>query len=376
MSESPLALFVGEWLPYSETFVYDQVRHQARFVAHAFAKGLSPVAARFPYPHVHALALPERLLYLGFGRSPTFERAIDALRPKVVHAHFGLNGVLAAPFARRAGAPLVVTFHGHDVSGLFPQNRFTLRYGRYQLHADAMLAQASLLLCASQELADLLAQRSPESARKLVVHRLGIELARFAACAAVRPDGPLRVVMIGRMVEKKGMAYGISAFARLCAEQVGEGAELVIAGDGPLRASLEAQARALGLGDRVRFAGVVDAARVPELLASAHVLLAPSVVARDGDRESGVIVLKEAGAARLPAIGTRHGGIPEIIDDGVTGFLVPERDAAALADKLILLSSDRKLCEAMGAAAYAKIAREYDSAAQNARLEQHFASVL
>ena len=77
-----------------------------------------------------------------------------------------------------------------------------------------------------------------------------------------------------------------------------------------------------GCAGRVRFAGVLCHADVLEHMAEADLLIAPSVIAKDGDRESGLVVVKEAAARSVPTIGTRHGGIPEIIDDERTGFLV------------------------------------------------------
>ena len=105
-------------------------------------------------------------------------------------------------------------------------------------------------------------------------------------------------------------------------------------------------------------------------LGTCHVLLAPSVVeAATGNRESGLIVVKEASAAGAVPIGTRHGGIPEIIDDGVTGFLVPERDVDAMADRLLRVMQDPAKCQTMGAAAREKMLREYDNRVRVAALE-------
>jgi glycosyltransferase involved in cell wall biosynthesis len=179
---------------------------------------------------------------------------------------------------------------------------------------------------------------------------------------------------VGRLVEKKGVAYALEAFARVRA-RVPE-ARLRVVGDGPLRGRLEARAEALGVSEAVTFVGVLDAEGVRAEMAAADLLTAPSVTGARGDRESGVIVLKEAAATGLPAVGTRHGGIPEIIEDGTTGFLVGERDVDALASALSALVEDPALRRRMGAAARAKIEREYDTVRQNARLEARLAALL
>lgn len=372
MSEAlPLAMFVGTWLPYSETFIYDQVQHQSRFSTTVFARGRGGAGERFPYDRVVALGPIERTAYELFARSPTYARHLRSSGARAVHAHFGTNGALATPLARGLGIPLAVTFHGHDVAGLLPQNRRTRRYFRYQRYAPDMFDYASLLLCASQELADMLLELGAP-ASKIVVHRLGIDLARWQV--PERGDGPVSVLMIGRLVEKKGMEYGIRAFAEVHREH--PDIRLRIVGSGPRAEELAALARALDVESAVSFLGVLAPDQIAAELARAHVLLAPSVVAQDGDRESGVIVIKEAGAAGLPTIGTHHGGIPEIIEHARTGLLVPERDAGALAVCLRQLIENPDERAAMGREARAAMEAQYDTVRQNARLEEHLASML
>jgi glycosyltransferase involved in cell wall biosynthesis len=364
-------MFVGTWLPYSETFIYDQVQHQSRFRATAFARRRGGAPERFPYEHVVSLGPIERKLYEFWRIAPTFSRQLRAIGAKAAHAHFGTNGVLAMPFARALGIPLAVTFHGYDVGALLPQNKYTSTYFRYQRQAPAMFDYASLLLCASQELADMLLELgAPES--KIVVHRLGIDLGRWNV--AERSDGPVSVLMIGRLVEKKGMEYGIRAFAQVRRDH--PDIRLRIVGEGPLGDELRALVRSLEVEDAVTFVGVLASEEVAAELARAHALLAPSVVAANGDRESGVIVIKEAGATGLPTIGTRHGGIPEIIDHETTGFLVPERDADALAIHLRTMIEDPAARARMGAAARAQMEDKYDTVRQNARFEELLASML
>lgn len=176
--------------------------------------------------------------------------------------------------------------------------------------------------------------------------------------------------MIGRFVEKKGFEYGLSAFAEVAREQ--PTMHLTLVGDGERGAVLHRLATALGVADRVTFTGPLPPDRVATVLASSHVLLAPSVVDREGNRESGLIVVKEASACGTVPIGTMHGGIPEIIDTGETGYLVPERDSAAIADRLRLLARDPALRDRLGANAREKMRREYDNRARVLALEERY----
>lgn len=367
----PIGVVVGSWLSYSETFIHQQVKDQRRVRAVVCAKQRSPYHARFPYDPVVVLPSWELVTYYLTGYAPSFRRALKDHGARMIHAHFGLNGAAILPLVERLHLPLVVTFHGHDVAGLFPENRWTLRYGRYQRQAPRLFQVADRLLACSEELAERLMDAGAP-ADKIRVHRLGVDLGTFDV--PDRPDRDPTVLMIGRLVEKKGMDDGIVAFAR--ARKTVPKAKLHIVGDGPLRAELEALVRAEGLASSVTFAGVQDASAIRASLAQADIMLTPSRVSRNGDRESGVIVLKEAGAMGLPSVGTRHGGIPEIIEDGQTGFLVDERDVGAMQDRLTQLLTDPDLRHRLGRAARRQIERHYDAQRQNERLETLLLEVL
>ena len=368
-----LALFVGDWLPYSETFVYDQVAQQKRTKIRVYA--LSELAASrssFPYANVHTLSKLDRVRHLlGVGAS-THLQDLRSHNIRLIHAHFGTNGARSLHVAKALNLPLAVSYHGYDIGGLEKSNRFHPRYWRYQQLAKPMFDYASLFLCASQELAEILVQQHGVAPDKVVVHRLGIDLQRFQPC--IRAEGPVRALMIGRLVEKKGMEYGLQAFAN--AKRDAPQIHLDIVGSGPRLQSLQQLANALGLSQSVTFHGSLKPDDVLGRLKQAHLLLAPSVVAADGDRESGVLVVKEAGATGLPVIGSRHGGIPEIIDDGETGFLVEERDVKTLTERLISLVSQPKLRAQLGQQAVAKMAAHYDTVVQNARLESLLCSLV
>jgi glycosyltransferase involved in cell wall biosynthesis len=164
-------------------------------------------------------------------------------------------------------------------------------------------------------------------------------------------------------VEKKGTKVLIEA---LTANAL-VGARLVIIGDGPLRGALERQARKLG--DRVRFLGAVTSDEVAMWMRRASVLAAPSVTAADGDAEGLPNVVVEAAASGLPVVGTLHSGIPEAIEDGVTGFLVPEGDAGALAARLADVLGSEELRRDLGAAARGLAERKFDRRILTERLE-------
>jgi glycosyltransferase involved in cell wall biosynthesis len=361
-----VAVFSARFLPYSETFVHDELRAHTRYEAHVFCTRRAH-ADRFPYPHVFAGGA----LYACTRISPRFDRQLAEGGYSLVHAHFGTGGVYAVPFARRHGLPLVVTFHGFDVPLLGSAERLYPKYWPYAALGPSVLRHMALGLCASNELYELLRELGVEPAR-LRVHRIGLDLERFVAAPRDPAAEPL-VVMIGRFVPKKGLVYGVRAFAEV-RRRLGRG-RLVLVGDGELRRAIEAEIRAEGAEAHVSLAGTLPHAEVAALLARADVLLAPSVTSIDGDRESGNVAIKEASASGAVPIGTWHGGLPEIIDDGRTGFLVPERDVATLAARLETLLRDPDLRARMAEAARAKMHAEYDNRARVAALEEAYDSV-
>ena len=359
-----IALFCTNFLPTSQVFVYEQLRQYQRSEVDVFAWRRFH-AERFPFPRVH-LAEPS---YVVAGRSRRFARAFRERRFDLVHAHFGPAGAYARRFAAQHDLPLLVTFHGYDVPLLSSPRRFLPLHLPYALGSRALLRELRLGLCASGELLQMLLGLGVSKDR-LRVHHLGIDLERFRFVAS-HPE-PL-VTMVGRLVEKKGFDDGLRAFAH--AQKLGPRARLVIVGEGERLASLQSLARTLGIAEQVRFLGSRSNEQVAELLGQTSVLLAPSVVARDGNRESGLIVVKEAAAAGAVPIGTLHGGIPDSIEHGVTGFLVPEHDHRSMGEHLARLLGDEDSRALLARAARAKMEREFDNRRLVAELEDVYDEV-
>lgn len=359
-----VALFCTNFLSDSQVFIYEQLRQYQRWQADVFAwRRFNP--ERFSFPRVHR-AEPA---YVIRGRSRRFTRAFAERGYALVHAHFGPAGAYARRYARRAGVPLLVTFHGYDVPLLSSPRRYLPLNLPYALGGPGMLRDLRLGICASTELMNMLMALGVDP-KRLRVHRLGIDLERFA----FDPRRDRReVLMVGRLVEKKGFEYGLTAFARALSR--GIDARLTIVGQGERRRLLERQARELGIAANVAFVGAQTNEQVAARMARASVLLAPSVVARDGNRESGLIVVKEASAAGAVPIATRHGGIPDSIDDGRSGFLVEERDADAMGDRLARVLLDEPLRARLAAAGRAKMEREFDNRKLVAALEDIYDEV-
>jgi colanic acid/amylovoran biosynthesis glycosyltransferase len=278
----------------------------------------------------------------------------------VCYCAFGMDAPHALRLRRLGvlGGGLVVAFRGADTT------KYVARRGP-RVYAGTF-REARLLLPVCDFLGRRLV-RLGAPAERVVVHRTGIDLGRWPYRERhPAASGGLRLVSVGRLVEKKGIAQVLRA-VRLLGDR-GVPAEYRVLGDGPLREPLESLARELGIADRVTFEGRQGQEAVRAGLDRSHVLVAASVTAPDGDEEGIPNVLKEAMASGMPVVGTRHAGIPELIEDGVSGWLVPERDEAALAAALTRLAAEPGRWPAMGRAGRAKVEREYDIHRLNDRL--------
>lgn len=283
-------------------------------------------------------------------------RRCAALGITHLHAHFGTNSATVAMLAAAMGGPRYsFTVHGPEefdapvalCLGLKMQRAaFTVAissYGRSQLCRWAAGA---------------------DWPRIKVVH-CGIEPDRFANPAPLPPGGP-KLVAIGRLAEQKGFALLIEALA-LAAPQH-PGLHIALVGDGPLRGALEAAIAAQGLGSRVTLTGWADEARVHAELAAAHALVLPSFA------EGLPMVVMEAMAAGRPVIATSIAGVPELVQAGVTGWLVPAGDATALAGAMAALAATppEDLSE-MGRKGRARVVARHDADTEAARLAALFA---
>jgi colanic acid/amylovoran biosynthesis glycosyltransferase len=278
----------------------------------------------------------------------------------ICYCAFGMDAPHALRLRRLGalGGELVVAFRGADTT------KYVARRGP-RVYARTF-RQARLLLPVCDFLARRLIQLGAPPER-VVVHRTGIDLRRwpYREREPAR-DGRLRLVTVGRLVEKKGIEHVLRA-VRILVDR-GMDVEYRILGDGPRREPLAALVAELGMRDRVTLHGRHGQEMVRDGLEGSDVLVAASVTAADGDEEGIPNVLKEAMALGLPVVGTRHAGIPELIEDGVSGFLVPERDETALAGVLQRLADEPGRWAAMGRAGRAKIELDYDIDGLNDRL--------
>jgi glycosyltransferase involved in cell wall biosynthesis len=279
---------------------------------------------------------------LGARRVWAFSRDLRARRPDVFHAHltwplackFGLTGaILARVPAIVATVQLYVEFPLNP--SIFVQQRLiAASVGRY--------------IAVSQAVAQRLIQKLPWPERKVqVIHNCISAASNSINCKPIERTSQPVVLTVARLDEQKGHHYLLEA-----AVQVPE-AQFVLAGDGPLRASLEAQARSLGVERQVRFLGYRK--DVSELLANCDVFVLPSLY------EGLPLAILEAMWAGKPVIATQIGGTDEAVITGETGLLIPPADPVALATAIRTILADQSLAQRLASAGRARVEQEFSA---------------
>jgi glycosyltransferase involved in cell wall biosynthesis len=279
---------------------------------------------------------------------------------QLLHVYFGHIAVHLLPLMRHSTKPTVVSFHGADVL-------VDLDKPHYRLATRGMLTAARLVLVRSRSLARAVSALGC-SEEKIRLHRTGIPLTEIAFRSRIWPiDGAWKLLQAGRLIEKKGFETSLRAFAAF--QQKNPAAIFTIAGEGPMKDRLRNFAQELGVGEQVRFTGFLSQTRLREEFYRAHLFLHPSELGGDGNQEGVPNAMLEAMASGLPVFATKHGGIPEAIEDRVSGLLIGERDHQALGEALLDWTKRPGELSKMGQNGAAAVATRFERKAQARELE-------
>jgi len=277
----------------------------------------------------------------------------------IVHAHFGPNG-LKSLILKKIKLPIkfVATFYGYDLGPY-------VLSGGHDVYRE-LFQQGDTFICISDAGKEkLLKLGAPEE--KMIKIPMGIDLNSIPfKHRSYNPPEAIRLLSVGRLVEMKGREYALKAVAKLKDKYP---LHYDIVGDGPLRPDLEKLAADLGLGSSVKFWGWTSSEALTDLYDQAHLFVHPSITSSDGNQEGQGMVLLEAQACGIPVVATKHGAFPDSLIDGRTGFLVPEKDADALAERLDFLISSPHLWPQMGRLGRRFVQDNFDSKILNNRLE-------
>jgi colanic acid/amylovoran biosynthesis glycosyltransferase len=223
----------------------------------------------------------------------------------IVHTHFATKSIIGAQL-KEIGimkGKLVSTFYGYDITGFIEKNGKEV-YVLLFREADLIIVIVEKW---KKKLIDL--GCTPE---KIITHRIGVAPEKFRNIGK-QNDSSIRILSIGRFVEKKGFGEGIRAFAKV--NRKNQNIVYEIIGEGPLKNKLKKLTKELGVEEKIHFLGPRNQNEVIEIIKKTDIFLAPSITARNGDQEGTPVVLMEAMAGGLPVVSTYHGGIPELVKD-------------------------------------------------------------
>lgn len=281
----------------------------------------------------------------------------------LMHIYFGHTGVHLLPFIQVWDKPCIVSFHGADVM-------LKANSPDYAVKLRKVFHSVPLVLARSRSLERRLIQLGcpPD---KIRINRTGLPLEQFPARRReAPPEGAWRFLQACRLIPKKGLTTCLRAFALFRREN--PKAELFIAGKGPLQPILEALAAQLDVSEHVHFTGFLSQPELLNLYHQCHVFLHPSEMPADENQEGIPNSILEAMATGMPVLATRHGGIPEAVEEGRCGALVEERDYQALAAEMKKITRTQHSFAEMGVLASESVVANFEQRLHVAQLEGHY----
>jgi colanic acid/amylovoran biosynthesis glycosyltransferase len=336
---------------------------------------------RFPFEAVQIVSKPATHLFRRFwfrqvrdkpwqisrAEVRTLLNVLSKHRAQVLHIYFGQIAVHLLPLIRAWQNPTIVSFHGADV--MVDMNK-----PAYLEATRQMLDAVKLILVRSDSLRRALVDLGCK-AEKIEIQRTGIPVQEFQFRERSFPStGEWRLVQTGRLIEKKGLPVSLRAFATFLTRH--PNATLTVAGEGPLLAELQNLTSDLKIERHVSFTGFISEQQLREIYYQSHIFLHPSQTGDDGNQEGIPNSMLEAMATGLPTFATDHGGIPEAIENGVTGVLVPERDHKALAQALIDATRHAEFLSRIARCGTDVVRKNFDLRMQAQRLEQIYLRLL
>jgi colanic acid/amylovoran biosynthesis glycosyltransferase len=342
-------------------------------------------------PKIYAVLKGLRLLFVNLGKEPVvllrslnpFQYGKEALSMRllywaipmlkkepydIIHCHsaiVGVNGILLREIGAIQGK-IITSFHGGDVSWqpkLYGKNVYKPLFK----NGDWFTSNTKFTAETARELGC-----PPE---KISILPVGLDVPLYSfEPRYLNPDEPVKIITVARLVEKKGIEYAIAAVAKVL--KTYPNIIYKIVGEGHLREPLEKLIAELGVSEKVHLLGWMTQDEVRKLYADSHIFILSSVTAADGDKEGQGLVLQEAQAMGLPVLSTLHNGIPDGVLDGESGFLVPEKDADASAEKLTYLIENPENWPEMGLAGRKFVEERYDINKLNDRLVKIYEQIL
>ncbi len=296
-------------------------------------------------------------------RAAAIARRMEQRGIRHAHAHWATHPALAAFIVHElTGLGYSFTVHAHDL------------YMDRTMLAEKAAGARFVVTISHFNLALIRQFLGSAAAAKTVVIPCGVDPRLFHPRPARAPDGLFRIACVAGLRDYKGHRWLVEACAMLA--ERGIPFHCVFVGDGPERRAIEAQIAASGLRERVQLVGNQPQDRICALIAESDVMVLPSVVTADGMMDGIPVALMEAMASALPVVSTRVSGIPELVQDGHTGLLAPEKDARALAEAIERLFRDPALARRLAARGREHVLEHYNLLRNATRLRDELMAAM
>jgi len=275
-----------------------------------------------------------------------FATIIEKNDVELIHTHFATMGSIAGRLSKMLRLPYTLTAHAFDIY----QNPDVA-----ELHK--VIEGAKSVITISEYNKNYLNDEI-DIKNRIDVIRCGIDLDKFNSKIKLKTGDRIKMLTVARLVEKKGIEYLIKAIPMVIKEM--PDSELIIVGSGPLNDYIHKLVHDLGVGDYVQFRGDASDSELMRCYEDADMFILPCIIVENGDRDGIPVVMMEAMAMGLPVVSTDVSGIPELVESGVSGMLVPPKDEKAIADAIIKICKDGELRVGMGKEGRKIIERKFD----------------
>ncbi len=385
LSNKPtVAHLISEYLITNHSYIYDHLLQDDQFRKVVIARGLFPGRENFPFSPLHGF-FPWYRFYPYVNKyfpalfdqlaDEYFKKWINKEKADLLHTHFGSFGAKLVDVKKDVDLPMVVSFYGDDASSYPDRPGWADPYQRMFEEVEGFIA-----ICDDMK-KKLVSFGCPEE--KIHIAHVAADLEKYSYQARDienkgTEENPVQYLMVATFTKKKGHRILIPAFANLLKQR--EHARLTIVGFGHLKEKIEQMVAEYDLQNSVE---IIDTADHPDFfslfvknLHEKDIFVHPSLTTEEGDAEGTPTVIMAASACGMPVISTQHAGIPEVVEDEATGWLVPEKDVDALTNRMVMLYDHPEIWNNIGSAGRAKMEKEFSRKALNNSLQKIYNSIL
>lgn len=327
-------VFVKKFAAPTLTFIYNEVTELSKHIQVKLLTFERENELKFPFDDIEILkpnnnSVRKKLLYSFQTRDFLFSykdakvekqisQIIKDFQPDIIHTHFGHESWWFLANLKSTNIPIFISFHGFDASHKLHSSIYlaTLKYfmNKYSMNT----------IFASNFMANQVEKKIGSIPKKYVLH-YGTDINLFQRKSYDHPKSPIKFLQISSFAEKKGHIYTIQAFYAFLKSNPKLECTLILAGEGQQKEASVQLVKQLGISENVAFPGLVNMDQAKKLMEESHVFVHHSITSFIGDQEGIPNAIMEAMAMELPVISTFHSGIPELVEDGINGYLVKEK---------------------------------------------------